>query len=231
MAKGDKKSGGNNNNNNNNINQAVVDDLKNQINELKMKNRLLEERMDKLQDKQGVLSQVNSMLSLEVDRLNQYTRRSNVVIKNVFAPENETVPQVEEEVKKIITNMGLPEVIPDFDKAHRLGKIRTINGKQHQDVIVRFKSHSARYSVFKKRKSAKNHRIAPNLTKTRSALLAEAANFTKEKIGDDWGFVFANEHGDLLVRLKDKFRGKHYFPFNSIESLSEKLIEVGLLEQ
>ena len=230
MAKGEKKSGGNNVNNNN-INQTVIDDLKNQINELKMKNKLLEERMNKLQDKQGVFSQVNSMLSLEVDRLNQYTRRSNVVIKNVFAPENESVPQVEEEAKKIIVNMGLPEVIPEFDKAHRLGKIRTINGKKHQDVIVRFKSHSARYKVFNKRKSAKNHRISPNLTKTRSALLAEAVNFTKEKIGDDWGFVFANEHGDLLVRLNVKFKGKQYFPFNSIETLSEKLIEVGLLQQ
>ena len=102
--------------------------------------------MGHLEEKQAVLSHVNGVLSQEVDRLNQYTRRSNIVLRNVFVPENETVEQVEKEVKDVITKMGLPEVIPDFDKAHILGKLKSLNGKKHQDVIVRFKSHSARYS-------------------------------------------------------------------------------------
>ena len=223
---------GKNTNNTNKSNQLVAE-LKKRIEELEVRNKSLEDRMGLLEEKQGVLSHVNGMLSQEVDRLNQYTRRSNIVLKNVFVPENETVDQVEKEVKNIITKMGLPEVIPDFDKAHRLGKPKSLNGKKHQDVNVRFKSHSARYKVFDKRKSAKNIRIAPNLTRTRSKLLSDAVELTKqiETSQDDWGFVFANSHGDLLLRLKEKVNGKQYFPFDTVDSLTKTLCEVGFLTQ
>ena len=222
----------NSNNNSSSTNtQTIVEELKKRIVALEDKNKTLENHVMKLEDKQATLSHVNSMLSEEVDRLNQYTRRSNIVIKNVFAPEKETVEQVEEQVKKIINKMGIPEVLPDFDKAHRLGKVKDFDGKKHQDVIVRFKSHSSRYKVFNKRKSLKNIRISPNLTQTRSKMLAEAVELIKEKIyRDDWGFVFANQHGDLLIRLQEKFNGKHYFPFNSLETLTLKLEEIGLLQ-
>ena len=80
------------------------------------------------------------------------------------------------------------------------------------------------------RKSAKNVRISPHLTLSRNKLLAEAINYTNENIDrENWGFVFANEHGDLLFRLSEKFKGKHYFPFNSLDSLTEKIGETGLL--
>ena len=127
--------------------------------------------------------------------------------------------------------MGLPDVVPDFDKAHRIGQVKTINGKKAQDVIVRFKSHSARYKVYKNRKRANNIRILPNLTKRRSGLLYEAIQMTNEKINGDWGFVFANQHGDLLIRTNDKYKGKHYFEFTSIDSLTKPLHEIGPLTQ
>ena len=87
-----------NNNNNNNNNNNIIDSLKKQMDELLQRNKSLEARVSELEEKQVVSSHVNSLLSKEVDRLNQYTRRSNLVLRNVFAPENESVEQVEEKV-------------------------------------------------------------------------------------------------------------------------------------
>ena len=116
-----------------------------------------------------------------------------------------------------------------MDKAHRLGKIKEQNGKKHQDIIVRFKSHSARYKLYSKRKTLKNVKVSPNLTKKRSKLLYDAVELTKNIENDDWGFVYANIHGDLLLRLQEKYQGKHYYSFDSLESLRNQLNEIGLL--
>ena len=147
---------------------------------------------------------MNNLLTKEFDRLNQYTRRSNLVFRNVFLHENESVQQVEKKVTDIIGKMGLPDIVADFDKAHRLGAVKEVNGKKQQDVIVRFKSHSSRYKIFAKRKMNKHISIRPNLTNARSKMLQEAVDLTKSIQNDDWGLVFANMHGDLLFRLKEK---------------------------
>ena len=81
--------------------------------------------------------------------------------------------------------------------------MKQINAKKHQAVKAKFKSHSARYQVFNKRKSLKNVRISPNLTKLRSKTLHDAVEITKN-IDEDLEFVFANQHGDFLIRLKEK---------------------------
>ena len=145
-------------------------------------------------------------------------------------PEKETVAQVEDNVRNMIDAMGLSKVKQD-DKAHRLGKIKEINGKKHQGVIVRFKWHSARYEVFNKRKALRNTRISPNLTKIRSKMLNDAIELTKVIEKNDWGFVYANMHGDLMIRLSEKFKGRHYYSFDSIKSLTDKLVEFGLMSQ
>ena len=45
-----------------------------------------------------------------------------------------------------------------YHKLHRVGKIKDRNGNQSQDIIVKFKSHSARYKVYKGlKKKGKEH--------------------------------------------------------------------------
>ena len=76
----------------------------------------------------------------------------------------------------------------------------------------------------------KDIRVPPNLTKARSKILHDAVELTKAVVNKhEWGFVFANEHGDLLIRVKDKFNGKNYFSFDSIDSLTDQLKEMGLI--
>ena len=82
------------------------------------------------------------------------------------------VKQVEEKVKKIIKNeLNLPALLPE---AHRVGKVKEMNGKKSQDIIIHFKSHSARYEVFSKRKSLRNKKAHANLTQSIGKLLYKA---------------------------------------------------------
>ena len=39
-------------------------------------------------------------------------------------------------------------------------------------------------------------------------------------------FVFANEHGDLVLRLNEKVDDKQYFDFKTMEELKETLREL-----
>ena len=73
----------------------------------------------------------------------------------------------------IKNELNLPVLLPEVDKAHRVGKVK-MNGKKSQDIIIRFKSHSARYEVFSKRKSLRNKKARANLTPRREQLLYEA---------------------------------------------------------
>ena len=194
------------------------------------RNDSLVARIEELESTQATTAHVNTLLLKEVDRLSQYQRRSNLVFRKVFVPEKEQAEQVEEKVRGYLRDMDLPNCVEKVDKAHRLGKVTTnAGGKKHQDIIVRFTSHSARYAVFNKRKSLRNVRISPNLTKTRGNLLADAISLTQNIERENWGFVFANSHGDLLVRLQEKHDGKNNHPFESLEDLESKLTAFGLL--
>ena len=79
-----------------------VAELHRRLLELEAKNVSLEKKVCKLEEKQVVIERVNTLLSNEVDRLHQYTRRSNNIIRNVLQPssENESVQEVEEKTKK-----------------------------------------------------------------------------------------------------------------------------------
>ena len=59
------------------------------------KTKLLENRVNVLEDKNAVLETVNSKLQKELDRLDQYGRRSNIIIRNIEVPEAETQEDIE----------------------------------------------------------------------------------------------------------------------------------------
>ena len=207
----------------------LVNTLQSKIAKLEENNIKLENRLKEVEEKQAITSHVNDQLNEEIDRLNQYTRRSNLIIRNVLLPEEESSKDVKSKVEAMVSKeMKMPDIISEIDKAHRIGKVVNKDGKKLQNIIVRFKSHSARYVIFNNRKLIKNKKISPNLTHKRGKILDDAKKLTDD-LRHDWGFVFANEHGDLLFRLTEAYKGKHYFPFISIESLSDQLKTIGLL--
>ena len=182
--------------------------------------------MEQLQSRVAVTENVSAKLALELDRLDQYHRRPNILIRNAFLPENESHEKVVKTVHNIIKeDLSLPEAVSDIDKLHRVGKIKTRDGKKSQDIIVRFKTHKTRYDVYKQRKKARNVKIAPNLTKRRGKLLYDASNLVNGM--DKVDFVFANIHGDLQVRLVEPYEDKILFYFNSIDDLTKLLADMG----
>ena len=92
---------------------------------LEKKNDSLEKRVEELETSKVISENVSKQLANEVDRLSQYTRRSNVIVRNVFLSENESNEQINKKVVKIIKDeLNLPNVVDDVDKLHRVGKTK-----------------------------------------------------------------------------------------------------------
>lgn len=223
----------NNNNNGNNManNSKEMAGMKNRMEEMEKKIKFLENKVDVLESRLLISEGVSEKLVLEVDRLDQYHRRPNIIIRNMFKPENESNNDVERKVKEVITKeLGLPEMTNNIDKLHRVGREKMTNGKKSQNVIVRFKTHHARYAVWEQRKKAKHVKISPNLTKRRAQLLFDASKLIEGL--DNLKFCFADMHGDLNLRVADNFNcdnGKKVFSFNSMTDLKSLLKKMGLI--
>ena len=69
---------------------------------LRLRVKQLEDRCEKLEAAKLVSENVSEQLRKEVDRLDQYGRCYNVVIRNIELPKNETNEQVEEKVTKLV---------------------------------------------------------------------------------------------------------------------------------
>ena len=106
--------------------------------------------------------------------------------------------------------------------------INTTDGDKKQDVIVRFKSHSARYALYEKRGDLKKKtnnkiRITPSLTSKRRKLLSTARQRYEENELVD--FIFCNIHGDIKVKTKSDINNKLFHTLTCIEDL-EKLLGI-----
>ena len=195
------------------------------LRELEVKNEKLEEKVAILESRVSVAETVSSKLVLELDRLDQYHRRPNIIMRKVFLPENETLNALTSTVTKVIgEEINLPNAVDDIDKFHRVGRVKTVGGKKHQDIIIRFKTHRSRYAVYQDRKKSKSVKISPNLTKRRGALLYEASQLVND--AEKVNFVFANVHGDLNIRLVEPYKDKMVFPFSSMGQLKDLLAEI-----
>ena len=121
---------------NKNNNQMIemkkkLKELEDKIIKVEKKNVSLEGRIVQLESVNAVMSKVNDELTRELDRLDQYSRRSNVIVKNVFLPEEETQEQLEHKIHKIIKkDLKMESAVNDIDKLHRTGKVKSSNGKK-----------------------------------------------------------------------------------------------------
>ena len=159
--------------NKNNKQVAGSGSKQSELEELKQKVLELEGRVEKLESKNVVLSRVTDVLRKEVDRLDQYGRRSSIIIRNVEVTDQETQENVEHKVKEIVGSLNAGKAVQDIDKTHRIGKVKVHdNNKRYQNIVVRFRSHRSRYAVYAKRKDVKNNiKINPHLTHHRAKVL------------------------------------------------------------
>lgn len=115
-------------------------------------NRLLEceANMAEFEKKTTVLTETNNKLTMELDKLQQYTRRNNIRIFGVPLIEGENVDEVVLRLFNFTMKLNMRD-INIIDRAHRLGKI--INGKQ--SIMVKFISYRDRSMVLKSRRLLK----------------------------------------------------------------------------
>ena len=102
---------------------------------------MLEKRVLELEGVLEVTRNANSLLEQEVDNLQQYQRRTCIIVDGITPVKDETEEQITAKTKNfLIKNFGFEKrkVNEELDKCHRLGKAK--DGKQ--STIIRFKSHS-----------------------------------------------------------------------------------------
>ncbi|GFS14171.1 hypothetical protein ElyMa_001417100 [Elysia marginata] len=130
-------------------------------------NQLKEER-SMLVDELEVVRKLVTVARVELNELNQYSRRCNVRVFRVRDNSSERREKSTELVRSIIKNkLKLNLADSDIDKARPLGKFRA---SADRAIRVRFNSHSTAEQVLFKRRALEGTgiTIAEDLTKSRT---------------------------------------------------------------
>ena len=166
----------------------------------------------------------------ELSRLEQYTRRYSVVISGVDKTDRrESIEVLRPKVEDIVNKVTSTTTVADIDKLHRNGPVKGTR----QDIILRFKSHSAKEEFYKARKTLplelKHIRIKPSLSPSQQALLDESRDLLDEYhhggyVGENPpDYVFANVHGVVQVKMKNKSKDGQFITIQNISHLCQVL--------
>ena len=193
-----------------------------QIRSMSSRVKSLENHQFRMEGLMAIKDRVTELLSIRVNQLEQYTRRYSLIVKGIERPRDETAEQLKEKVNDILQQSDTVVNMDDVDKFHRNGPIKD----NQQEVIVRFKSHSAKEIVYRKRKSVRNVKIQPSLTPDNKVLLEQAREELPTLRDDSTKnlpeFVYADIHGDLRVKMSIPTKGNQMFhKFTSIQQLYE----------
>ena len=112
----------------------------------------LEGKVCHLEGHLSISTHVTNLLSTQLDDLQQYSRRSCLVIDGIKSKIGETAEQTEKvALDFLVEELGIEEVKleSELDKGHRIGKVKK-NGTQN--IILKFKSDGFRADIYRKRK-------------------------------------------------------------------------------
>ena len=191
----------------------------------------LEQEVQSLQGVLATSKHVSSMLQIQLDNQEAYSSRTCLLISGVDSQLKEE--QINQKVVDIIEETGVDgDIIQDnIDKLHSTGK--KYNNHNTQSVIVKFKTHSFKEKVYRKRNAIKNTRIKlrPSLTKRQQDLLDEVNKRISESTDPDLPvkFAFPDVHGTLKVLMKEGITPK-FQTFNSIIEYYGILNKVGFTD-
>ena len=179
----------------------------------------LDERISLLEGKIMYLETQDKLKARKLDDLEQYGRRKSLRFNGFQMKQNESSEDCAKMVKEYIRNTFKVEVDDnDFNRIQGIGqKYRRDDGKECQQVIVKFKGFIPRTKVYRARKHKFDISVQLDLTKRRYDLLKEAR--TRIKGADSVEYAFADINCSLGLRLKN---GRFKF-FNSSEELDMAL--------
>lgn len=179
-----------------------IKDLRNTISEQNSRIAVLEAKviiMEKLVER---LEQSN-------DDVEQYQRRLCLRISGIDMEPKEIGENCLEKVKEVFKELNAD--VPDLaiDRAHRIGKTKTENGKSSRQMIVRFTTWRHRTRVYhaRKTKTSGNYKVHLDITKKRLDMIGRA-NLWLTQNGRVNCFAFADVNCRPCLKLEDGF---HYF--------------------
>ena len=221
--------------------RKVIENQSAKIELLESTVRLKSATVDALQVQVGINQSKIAELSNETENLEQYGRRSSLRIYGVPVAQQGGVngadgsnagakEDVIDIVKDVAKQIGVAFNRNDIFRAHRVGKKATVDGKEVQQVIVKWRSWDARNAFYRARPTFQKPLLLPqgetkkfgaiglDLTKTRLSILKEARGLIEQK-GNKNIFAFADINASLCVCLGNK----NYKYFNDIEGLKKLL--------
>jgi hypothetical protein len=174
---------------------------------------------------------VATLLSQRVAQLEQYTRRPSVIIKGIPVDKNEQHNDLTKIVQDVVEKCQSETSMVDVDKFHRNGQ----KDGDNQDIIIRFKSHSAKEEFYAKLKtipSSSRIKVQPSLSPETKKLLSASSDYVddfksynevaegEKKMKNCPDFTFADVHGNLLVKFSERTADGMFFRYNSMQQLS-----------
>lgn len=166
------------------------------------------ESIQKLECRVDELERKVHALSAHGEAQEQYIRRDCLRIDGIPTPINgavETEDEIRVKVQELAKACGVDIPKEVIDRAHRIGKERTVMGQHNRQVIVKFRSFSHRTRLYKARKQVKSHRIYLDLTKSRTTLLQQVNKEINDRRLED-SFAFADINCQLCMKLGKTFR-------------------------
>ena len=208
------------------INRLIADsNMKDEmISSLEKRLRIVEGDQIKTESLLFIRDNVSRLLSKRITQLEQYTRRYSVVVKGIEYDRQEKYESLREQVVQVIEQANSGTTFEDVDKFHRNGPR---NGTK-QDVIIRFKSHSAKEQFYNKRKTIKLERVKvqPSLSPDTKKLLNDANEFidsfksSPDAFQNCPNFALPDIHGNLLVKMAKRTEDGMFFRFDGLEQLA-----------
>ncbi len=152
-----------------------------------------------------------TQLELEADKVEQYSRRSNLRFSGLPETTGESTENTTEKILDIINNNMCPDMPvcrDQIERSHRLGAKMDKNGKPRQRaIIIRFVSEKVRDDVYRARFQLKDHNasarnkvfVNKDLAATRGAIAYQTRQLKKAgNITDCWTTA-----GKVLIKTKD----------------------------
>ena len=165
------------------------------------------EKIDVLEAKIAMMESLVSHLTDRTEEQEQNSHRLCIRIDGIEESKNkgESGDESLDKLKKVFQESKL--VVPDtvIDRANRIGKPKTVNGKQIRTMVFRFTAWRHRTIVYRARKNSKKYKVRLDLTKPRSGKLVKLSKILEDR---KLGFVFA----DVNCRLVAFIEGKYYYP-------------------
>ena len=142
------------------------------------------EKIQILESKIAIMERHISVLQNNTDENEQYSRRLCLRINGsppVPEGDNESSESCLEKVKNVFNDLGvdIPDVV--IDRAHRIGRPRSVKVKRVHQVIVRFTTWRHRTLVYRARKNCAMYKIKLDLTKKKVETSERISQLRKRK--------------------------------------------------